>query len=1255
MSIAVWKPTNDSEEPYVLWYASKNDYDSESSHSSTVTLYSNSNLTGTREICEKSQVSRSNTDSTMVAAEDMTSLGYLEEPNLLHCLDQRYTKDKVYSSIAGVLVAVNPYKKLDIYGSEDLTRYRDIDFLPGAKPHVFWIAENAYRHIIKTVKNQSVICCGESGSGKTESTKMLMRYLTTRTGHSTDIIEQQVLQTNPITEAFGNARTQRNNNSSRFAKFIKLFVSPKYSKDPKDPKYPTGSKVVKSADRRIVGSHTETYLLERSRITGPPKGERNFHVFYQLCAAAKNNSDLRKKFSLESAEQFQYLNAGGQVTVKGMDDQALFKELCESLETLQFDVKTREYMFAIVSAILHLGEFDCKDPGSEASRSAGKISAALLGLESKNLVESILTRNIHVSSEEIYNKTLDHLEATANRDAIAKVLYNSLFNWIISRINKTLFDTPEESSTSPKSPISPIDPNGPTSPKSPTNALQWIGILDVFGFESFDHNSYEQFCINFANERLQNFFNDHILKSEQEEYRREAIYWQDVPIQDNDHTIALIDGKPSGIFSLLDSACIMPNGTATVFQEHIFTLNKGHLSLCHLDIPRTVKKYPGFAIRHYAGKVQYNCEQFLAKNDDSLHPDVLGVFAHSNSPLVAELFQQSTGPGSKVHRFKSIGRTFTAQLDRLVKNLKATTPYFVRCLNPNSIMVPNDFRWGYVQPQVRCGGLIETLRVLKYGYPFRVPYTLITEQYINQLGFSQKRIDCTCNRNLCEAILRYFGQNGKGLQQYQLGLTKVFFKSGKQDLLEKIEEHAKKPLTVEFKRSVVKWLIKRRWDRLRGIVKFRIRTERLLKILRTLYALRKFIRSIIRIQQFLRNARKKALALTSLTSLTSKSKTQSTKQSIVVGNVFKERELEDKIHRTQAEKALLEKQAQQLLREKEDALELAKKTSAAKETALVEQESSWRQVLSAKQEEVEDLTRQNQKHQRTLEALIQKESEQAEILRQKDEEYEETQRNVQLIQNQLQNLQKEVQDKTEAFAEKQRELKQLADQERELEALLNSRTQEYTQRRQEFDQLIEIQQSEFRKKESELEDLKRQHERRLKEDEKRLKKLAAHEQQKRDDVYTMYSDEISQYKEVYESQIRDLRLALQQTEAMLKKRDATIEQFKENQTQMEYESKKTIDVVQSFMQKQIDTLIRKLEASMLMSMSMSTSTKTQTKQITDHRDDSRKHSDSTIPPDDEYKTIDKPPKPNPRPPQRSRSRRHYASSARRSVNIPDFH
>ncbi len=711
----------------------------------------------------RSQVWRRNDDLPLAASDDLTRLTYLDEANILATLAARYTQSSIYTSMARILIAINPYRELPLY---DITHYQRSRSAGATAPHVFGVAQQALDQMQRvdprTLQHQpqSIICCGESGSGKTVSTKQILRYLCQGSGAAAShLITQHILDANPVLEAFGNAQTLRNHNSSRFAKFIKLHFD----------------------GQTVQAAHTETYLLERSRLVSPPVGERNFHALYYV--AAQRHPKVT----------FAYLGP----TPPPSDAALQFQTLEQCLQHFRIKGGALDHVWRVVSGLLHLGNVTVEPDGPTTAEFTMTPTATqwchktakFWGLEANVLQRYLETRNLYVNKE-VVNMRLSWHDARVNRDALAKFVYVRLFDWLVQAINQ-------------------IFEGGADTGKV------WIGLLDVFGFESFACNSFEQFCINLANEKLQNFFNQYVLASEQAEYLREAIVWHPVAVQDNSDTVALLEGRPSGILSLLDSTCVMPNGTPEILVNTIFSYHSKHPRLQRppgkglLGQPRNVL----FGVTHYADTVYYTTEQFLHKNNDSQNTDLLQLLSGSQIDLLQALSSASQST-VKSARFSSVSRVFQQQLHTLMETLHSTTPYFVRCINPNASQKAQKFDVRYIQPQIKLGGLLQAVEMLKYGYPFRLPYADLALPLVPRL--SPRYVPYALDRpvflrNICEGLLR-FVYPGQAALTYQLGLTKIFFKAGNHD---EVLEWTRRPLTTELATAIHRWIKKRRWDRMK--------------------------------------------------------------------------------------------------------------------------------------------------------------------------------------------------------------------------------------------------------------------------------------------------------------------------------------------------------------------------------------------------------------------------------------------------------
>ncbi|XP_042392478.1 myosin-17-like isoform X2 [Zingiber officinale] len=582
------------------------------------------------------------------------------------------------------------------------------------------------RAMINEGKSNSILVSGESGAGKTETTKLLMRYLAYlggRTGIEGRTVEQQVLESNPVLEAFGNAKTVRNNNSSRFGKFVEI----QFDKN-----------------GRISGAAIRTYLLERSRVCQINDPERNYHCFYLLCAAP--HEDI-KKYKLGSPSSFHYLNQSKCVKLDGVDDAEEYIAIRRAMDIVGISEQEQEAIFRVVAAILHLGNVDfAKGPEidssvikDEKSRFHLNMTAQLLMCDARSL-ENALIKRVMVTPEEIITRTLDPASAIVSRDGLAKTIYSRLFDWLVEKINVSIGQDPD--------------------------SKHLIGVLDIYGFESFKCNSFEQFCINFTNEKLQQHFNQHVFKMEQEEYTKEEIDWSYIEFVDNQDVLDLIEKKPGGIIALLDEACMFPKSTHETFAQKLYQTFKINKRFVKPKLSRT-----DFTICHYAGEVTYQANHFLDKNKDYVvaeHQDLLNASA---CPFVSGLFPPLPEETSKSSKFSSIGSRFKLQLQALMETLSSMQPHYIRCVKPNNVLKPAIFENFNVIQQLRCGGVLEAIRISCAGYPTRRSYYEFFHRFaLLALEFMEENYD---DKIACLKIL-----DKMGLKGYQLGKSKVFLRAG---------------------------------------------------------------------------------------------------------------------------------------------------------------------------------------------------------------------------------------------------------------------------------------------------------------------------------------------------------------------------------------------------------------------------------------------------------------------------------------------
>ncbi|KAJ3691579.1 hypothetical protein LUZ61_020743 [Rhynchospora tenuis] len=664
-------------------------------------------------------------EASPCGVDDMTKLAYLHEPGVLQNLKSRYDMNEIYTYTGNILIAVNPFRRLPhLYDTHMMEQYKGATF-GELSPHPFAVADAAYRYMIHEGKSQAILVSGESGAGKTESTKMIMRYLAYMGGKPAGegrTVEQQVLQSNPVLEAFGNAKTVRNNNSSRFGKFVEI----QFDKN-----------------NRISGAAIRTYLLERSRVCQISDPERNYHCFYMLCAAPPEHTE---KYKLGDPKSFHYLNQTNCYKIDGLDETKEYLETRKAMDVVGISPKEQEAIFRVVAAILHLGnidfveagEPDSSKPKDEKSWFHLKTAAELFMCDEKALEDSLCKRVIVTRDENII-KSLSPENAALSRDALAKTVYSRLFDWLVNKINSSIGQDPD--------------------------SKVLIGVLDIYGFESFKTNSFEQFCINLTNEKLQQHFNQHVFKMEQEEYTKEEINWSYIEFIDNQDVLDLIEKKPGGIIALLDECCMLPRSTHETFAQKLYTTFKNNKRFAKPKLSRT-----DFTICHYAGDVTYQTDLFLDKNKDYVIAEHQALLNASKCSFVSDLFPSSEDT-SKSSKFSSIGSRFKQQLQALLETLSSTEPHYIRCVKPNNLLKPAIFENKNVLQQLRCGGVMEAIRISCAGYPTRRTFY----EFIDRFGLlapdvlSGSMDEVAAVRTLLEKA---------NLEGYQIGKTKIFLRAG---------------------------------------------------------------------------------------------------------------------------------------------------------------------------------------------------------------------------------------------------------------------------------------------------------------------------------------------------------------------------------------------------------------------------------------------------------------------------------------------
>nr|XP_010971126.1 unconventional myosin-VI isoform X1 [Camelus bactrianus]XP_010971127.1 unconventional myosin-VI isoform X2 [Camelus bactrianus] len=736
--------------------------------------------------------------------EDNCSLMYLNEATLLHNIKVRYSKDRIYTYVANILIAVNPYFDIPkIYSSATIKSYqgKSLGTMP---PHVFAIADKAFRDMKVLKMSQSIIVSGESGAGKTENTKFVLRYLTESYGTGQDI-DDRIVEANPLLEAFGNAKTVRNNNSSRFGKFVEIHFNEKSS---------------------VVGGFVSHYLLEKSRICVQGKEERNYHIFYRLCAGA--SEDIRARLHLSSPDNFRYLNRGctryfanketdkqilqnrkspeclkaGSLKDPLLDDHGDFIRMCTAMKKIGLDDEEKLDLFRVVAGVLHLGNIDFEEAGSTSggcnlknkSTQSLEYCAELLGLDQDDLRVSLTTRVMLTTAGgtkgTVIKVPLKVEQANNARDALAKTVYSHLFDHVVNRVNQCF---PFETSS------------------------YFIGVLDIAGFEYFEHNSFEQFCINYCNEKLQQFFNERILKEEQELYQREGLGVNEVHYVDNQDCIDLIEAKLVGILDILDEENRLPQPSDQHFTSAVHQKHKDHFRLSiprksKLAVHRNIRDDEGFIIRHFAGAVCYETTQFVEKNNDALHMSLESLICESRDKFIRELFESSTNNNKDTKQkagklsFISVGNKFKTQLNLLLDKLRSTGASFIRCIKPNLKMTSHDFEGAQILSQLQCSGMVSVLDLMQGGFPSRASFHELYNMYKKYMPDKLARLD---PRLFCKALFKALGLNEV---DYKFGLTKVFFRPGKFAEFDQIMKSDPDHLA-ELVKRVNHWLICSRWKK----------------------------------------------------------------------------------------------------------------------------------------------------------------------------------------------------------------------------------------------------------------------------------------------------------------------------------------------------------------------------------------------------------------------------------------------------------
>uniref|UniRef100_A0A3P8RYW9 Myosin Ic, paralog b n=1 Tax=Amphiprion percula TaxID=161767 RepID=A0A3P8RYW9_AMPPE len=669
-----------------------------------------------------------------VGVQDFVLLeNYTSEAAFIENLRKRFKENLIYTYIGSVLVSVNPYKDLEIYTKNHMERYRGVNFYE-VSPHIYAVADNSYRSMRTEGKDQCILISGESGAGKTEASKKILQYyaITCPASEQVQTVKDRLLQSNPVLEAFGNAKTLRNDNSSRFGKYMDIQFD------------------FKGAP---VGGHIINYLLEKSRVVHQNHGERNFHIFYQLIEGGEE--DLLRRLGLErNPLQYQYLVKGNCPKVSSINDRSDWKVVRKALTVIGFNEDEVEELLNIIASVLHLGNVQYGgEEGSACITSDTQIKylARLLGVNGSVLTEALTHKKIIAKGEELMSP-LNLEQASSARDALSKAVYGRTFTWLVNKINASLAYTDDSH-----------------------KHYSVIGLLDIYGFEVFQHNSFEQFCINYCNEKLQQLFIELTLKSEQEEYEAEGITWEPVQYFNNKIICDLVEEKFKGIISILDEECLRPGDASDVtFLEKLEDTVGGHPHfVTHKLADGKTRKVMGreeFRLLHYAGEVNYNVNGFLDKNNDLLFRNLKEVMVMSENKILTQCFDREELSDKK--RPDTAATQFKASLAKLMEILMSKEPSYVRCIKPNDSKQAGRFDEVLIRHQVKYLGLMENLRVRRAGFAYRRRYEVFLQRYKSLCPDTWPN----WQGKLADGVSTLVKHLGYKPEEYKLGRSKIFIR-----------------------------------------------------------------------------------------------------------------------------------------------------------------------------------------------------------------------------------------------------------------------------------------------------------------------------------------------------------------------------------------------------------------------------------------------------------------------------------------------
>lgn len=699
---------------------------------------------------------------------DLVMLDVMNRPLILYHLKERFKLNQIYTWVGTILISINPYQRLPLYTPSVLESYikRGPTHLP---PHVYAIADAAYK-AMREGQAQSVVISGESGAGKTECTKQALQYLAEIAGSQSNV-EQRILQANPVLESFGNAKTIRNNNSSRFGKYVEIFFDLRST---------------------ICGARNTNYLLEKSRVVYQSPDERNYHVFYQLTSAATDAQ--RAKFRLKRPEDYNYLNQSGCIRIAGTNDVQDFEELNRALRDLEFKENEIDDLLRLVAAVLHIGNITFRSTGEREccvdAKDQLEDASHLLDVDLREFELAVTQRKIKVPGQtNAIDVPLSDEHARHARDALAKFIYEKQFDWLVEKINTQIG-------------------LGKAAGRNSS-----IGILDIFGFEIFGKNEFEQLCINFTNEKLQQFFNAHTFQMEETVYREEKINFVSVPYIDNQPVLDLIEQKPHGIFPLADEELIVPKGTDQTFVQKVLLNHKNTKEFASLRDSADL-----FLIKHYAGDVTYQSVGFLDKNKDTLNQEAYDLLARSKFKHLAQLFpaqivdaKRGTTTTNKMKQ--TLAAKFCKQLADLMDTLNSTEPHYIRCIKPNGNKAPLQFDAPSVLEQLQYSGVFEAVQIRKSGFPFRYTHKGFAHRF--KCVMKEKKDWSKNDIENCKTLIAFMKQN---LTDVQIGTKRVLYRAQQHRAMELVRNVAVQKLIVFVQAVARGYMARNLFRRMRAIV-----------------------------------------------------------------------------------------------------------------------------------------------------------------------------------------------------------------------------------------------------------------------------------------------------------------------------------------------------------------------------------------------------------------------------------------------------